>query len=119
MILEKSIVENLTSIYSNEGIERGGFLTKNELIEVENDHPNKIEGFSFKIEDLERLEDEEVVATFHTHPNGKSNLSKEDCVAFKNWSNLLHFIVGKDGISCYKVTDRNTIVIEDIDVCKN
>lgn len=117
MILAKDIADKLKSLYSEEGVERGGFITDKELFEVENEHVNPLEGFCFSFDDLDRLEQEDVIATFHTHPNGPSNLSKEDCVAFKNWSNLLHFIVGKDGIMCYKVTERNTIVIEDVDVC--
>ena len=44
------------------------------------------------------------------------NLSKEDYDSFVNWDYLYHFIVGKDKISCYKVSNRGTVVIEGIDV---
>lgn len=117
MILAKDLVEKLSSFYSDEGVERGGYLTQDDVFECENVHVNKIEGFCFSFDDLDKLEeDEKIIATFHTHPNGFKNLSKEDFTAFTNWSTLLHFIIGKDGISCYKVTDRNTVVIEDVDV---
>lgn len=117
MILAKDLVEKLNSFYSDEGVERGGYLKSDEFVECDNVHINPIEGFCFSFDDLDKLEeDEKIIATFHTHPNGNKNLSKEDFTAFTNWSNLLHFIVGKDGFSCYKVTDRNTVVIEDVDV---
>ncbi len=119
MNLNELTYNKLLSFYSDDGIERGGYLKGNEVIEVENDHINPLEGFSFSCDSLEMLEDDEVIATFHTHPNGEKNLSKQDCEAFKNWANLLHFIVGKDGISCYKVSERNTILIEEINVCKD
>jgi proteasome lid subunit RPN8/RPN11 len=71
----------------------------------------------FSCDDLDKLDDENVVATFHTHPNKSSNLSKEDYDAFVNWEKLLHFIIGKDKISCYKVSERGTVIVENKDVC--
>jgi len=109
---------NLREFYSESGNERGGFITADgSVIEVENVHPNKDDYFMFSCEDLDKLEDDNVVATFHTHPNKSANLSKEDYDAFVNWEKLLHFIVGKDKISCYKVSERGTVVVEDCDVC--
>lgn len=120
MIFRKEILENLKEKYSDNGIERGGYIKSNgEVVEVENVHPNKVEGFAFSTDDLDKLENEDVIATFHTHPNGKPNLTKEDSVAFRNWSEFLHFIVGKDEIMCYKVTERDTIVVEDVDVSED
>lgn len=113
--MKKEVLEELKTKYSDEGIERGGYIKSNgEVVEVENVHPNKIEGFAFSCDDLDMLENEDVIATFHTHPNGVSNLTKEDSVAFRNWSDFLHFIIGKDGIMCYRVTDRDTIVVEEV-----
>ncbi len=120
MIFPKELLTDLRSYYSDTGEERGGYITSDfKTHEVENSHPNKVEGFAFSIDDLEKLEDEDVIATFHTHPDGKANLSKEDAIAFKNWYEFSHFIVGKEKIMCYKVTDRFTIVVEDINASKD
>lgn len=114
------MIDKLKEFYSDEGIERGGYILRDgTIVEVENVHPNKVEGFAFSVNDLDKLENEDVIATFHTHPNGKANLTREDSIAFRNWSEFLHFIVGKDGIMCYKVTERDTIVIEDINASKD
>lgn len=110
--------QNLRDFYSESGNERGGFITNDgSVIEVENCHPNKTDYFMFSCDDLDKLDDENVVATFHTHPNKSSNLSKEDYDAFVNWEKLLHFIIGKDKISCYKVSERGTVIVENQDVC--
>lgn len=110
--------QNLRDFYSESGNERGGFITKDGfVIEVKNSHPNKEDYFMFSCEDLDKLDNDNVIATFHTHPNKSANLSKEDYDAFVNWEKLLHFIIGKDKINCYKVSDRGTVVVEDCDVC--
>jgi len=109
--------EKLREYYSESGNERGGFITKDGIIvEVENIHQNKEDYFMFSCDDLDKLDDENVLATFHTHPNKSANLSKEDYDAFVNWEKLLHFIVGKDKISCYKVSERGTVIVENGDV---
>ena len=122
MNLSKEVCDKLRSFYSDEGDEKGGYITNsNKIIEVKNQHPNPDNNFMFSCEDLDKLEKDDVVATFHTHPNKSSNLSKEDYDAFVNWEKLLHFIVGQDKISCYKVSERGTVIIEPIvetkDVC--
>jgi proteasome lid subunit RPN8/RPN11 len=85
--LAKDLVEKLSSFYSEEGVERGGYLTKEDVVECVNVHVNPIEGFCFTFDDLDKLENEEIVATFHTHPNGHKNLSKEDLYPMEGDSN--------------------------------
>lgn len=114
MILEERLKRQILSLYNDEGIERGGFVTADCVVECENEHVNKLENFRFKCEDLDRLEEENALALFHTHPNGTSSMSKEDYYAFINWPHFLHLIVGKDGISCYKVTEKETVIMEEI-----
>lgn len=122
MNLSKAICDKLRNFYNESGEERGGYITfEGNVFEVTNIHKDKDNYFMFSCEDLDKLSDEKVMATFHTHPDKSSNLSKEDYDAFVNWEKLLHFIIGKDKISCYKVSERGTVIIEPIvetdDVC--
>lgn len=115
MKLKSKHYEKLLSFYSDEGAERGGFLTSEEVIECK----NSSEDDTFYIpeyETLERMSEDDVIATFHTHPNKTANLSKEDFSSFQNWGHLYHFIIGNNGIMCYKVNNRGNVVIEEIDV---
>lgn len=115
MILTNRLLEQLRKICEKSEDECGGYITKDLTVcEVKNIHPQKDNNFMFSCEDLEKLEDEDVIATFHTHPKKNSNLSKEDYDAFVNWEKLLHFIVGQDKITCYKVSEKGTVVIEPI-----
>lgn len=116
MRLTKMLLKQLQDKYRDEGNERGGYITsENIAFEVNNIHPQADNNFMFSCEDLDKLDSNDVIATFHTHPNKTSNLSKEDYDSFVNWEKLLHFIIGKDKISCYKVSDRGTVVIEPIE----
>lgn len=117
MNLTIELLKQLQNLCSESGDERGGYITSDyKMYEVKNNHPEKSNNFMFSCEDLEKLEDDNVIATFHTHPNKTSNLSKEDYEAFLNWEKLLHFIIGKDRISCYKVSDRGTVLVEPVNV---
>ena len=120
MNLTTELLRRLREICDKSDEERGGYITKDLVVyEVDNVHSDKDNNFMFSCEDLEKLENEEVIATFHTHPKKTSNLSKEDYDAFVNWEKLLHFIIGQDKISCYKVSERGTVVIEPITEIEN
>lgn len=54
-------------------------------------------------DDQDRLDEEDVVGTFHTHPNASANLSFEDYESFMGYPRLAHYIIGKDGVKKYKV----------------
>ena len=115
MQLNKEVIEKLEDVFKSSEEEVGGYITdKNEVIKCKNTHPNKENNFMFSCEDLDKLEDESTIATFHTHPKKSANLSKEDYNSFLNWEKLLHFIIGQDKINCYKVSERGTIIIEPI-----
>lgn len=60
-------------------------------------------------EDQDRLDDSDVIGTFHTHPNGSSNLSYEDYESFISYPNLVHYIIGEDGVRSYKVLDGRLV----------
>jgi proteasome lid subunit RPN8/RPN11 len=85
--------------------ERCGFILKgNRMCEVVNVHPNPENGFEIDPEAIVRHEDQ-LKATWHTHPNGDPNLSEDDYVCFLNWPHLEHYIVSKNGIRRYVVED--------------
>lgn len=103
--------DKLQKFYSDEGLERGGYIDADEnIIECENNHPNPLDNFDMSYEALEEMEGV-AVATWHTHPNGSKNLSREDYSAFQNWAHLKHYIVGKDGVFCYSVDEESGAVI--------
>lgn len=119
MLLTNKLLTSLKMLYSDNGPERGGYIDKeNNFIEVENifDSPNS--AFLFSYEDEDRLS-ENGTATVHTHPNASSNLSKDDYDTFLNWWSLYHLIVGKDGITCYKISESGSVVKEEINVCES
>ena len=84
-------------------MERGGIITSKGIQEVQNQAPDPENGFEFGFEDLHRLDDPKTLATFHTHPNASSNLTNLDYVAFMSYPKLKHYIVGNDGVRCYRV----------------
>jgi proteasome lid subunit RPN8/RPN11 len=105
-------MERLTEFYAGEGKERIGFILKSgAVVELENKSP---EPYSSAFADPEFLlaNENELLASFHTHPGGSKNLSGDDYQAFCNWPDLKHYIVGKDGIACY-VVKNGTVIHED------
>lgn len=100
----------LKKLKADDKLERCGLVLKgNKIIECENQHNNPARGFYLSPEDLVKYEDE-MTGTWHTHPGQTANLSQEDHVGFNQWPRLLHFIVGTDGVRCFKVD--HTAVIE-------
>lgn len=105
------MLEELQNKYSDEGIERIGFILEdNSVVELVNAHDDPEAGAQFLSEELfaylyDPDRDQEVVATWHTHPNQSSNLSGEDYTAFLNYPELDHYIIGNNGVSSYYVED--------------
>jgi proteasome lid subunit RPN8/RPN11 len=85
--------------------ERCGFILKgNRMVEVKNIHDSPELGFEIDPEAIVRHE-EQLKATWHTHPHGNSSLSQADYVCFLNWPTLEHYIISKDGVKRYVVED--------------
>lgn len=101
----------LNNFYSDEGFERVGFIIGNEIIEVTNICRSPDEGFMVSTSDILEYGDK-ADATWHTHPNAPANLSQEDYVSIKNWPNMRHYIIGKDGVRCYKYDKDLKAIIE-------
>lgn len=116
MRLSKKQKNEILSLYRDKGIERGGYLLNDKLVECNNDALNKVEVFRFDCDSLDEIDEieDKIVALVHSHPNGTSAMSKQDFYAFINWPHFFHLIVGKNGISCYKVTEKETVIMEDI-----
>lgn len=102
----------LTKLYTPDGRERCGFITKSALIEVVNAHPDPENGIDISPADIVAHADS-AVATWHTHPGAPSNLSGDDYLCFTlQWPDLLHFIVGADGVRCYKYDENKAALME-------
>ena len=80
----------------------GLLLSDGTSVELQNICDNPEEGFEVSgLELLSHISD--AVATWHTHPGERSNLSHGDHHTFLNYPDLLHHIVGTDGVATYAV----------------
>lgn len=100
----------ISYFYSNNGPERGGIVTNQGIIELKNVAENPEQGFEISTEDLSKLDDPNTIGTFHTHPNGSSNLSMDDYMSFLNYPRLVHYIYGQQGLKKFQV--REDFIIE-------
>lgn len=91
--------------------ERVGLVLRDgSVIELPNISTLPEESFLVDPVDLLNHEDE-MVATWHTHPRTPATLSGEDYQTFLMWPDLLHIIIGTDGVRGYKVV--NGAVVND------
>ena len=92
------------------GEERCGIVDLNlEIVEVQNRAEDPENTFAFQLKDLENG----VKATWHSHPVTTANLSIDDYRFFQAWPEMLHFIIGVDGVRCYQVHDGIVYYVED------
>lgn len=109
MFDSKSLLE-----YWNSTTERCGvILSSGQILELKNVHETPDNGFSFSSEVFESYS--EVVATWHTHPNGHPNLSVEDYKSFLTQPKLFHYIVGSGIVWCFYVQEDRVLLYEDSD----
>lgn len=78
-------------------------------VECKNVCENPDQGFELSFEDLMKLDNQDSIGTFHTHPKQDANLSYEDYESFLGYPRLTHFIIGKDGVKSYKVIEGKLI----------
>jgi proteasome lid subunit RPN8/RPN11 len=89
----------------------GLLLAGNSLVEVKNIANDPVMGYLMDPEEvLPYLTNSMIVGTWHTHPNGSAQLSGEDFKGFLAWPQLVHYVIGRDGVKCYKV--ENGAVLE-------
>ncbi len=102
------MIDTLRQLDTNEGLpEQCGLITsKGQLLFCTNIHENPLGGYRMDPEQaLAALQGHEIFATFHTHPGADCNLSQEDYAGFTLWPDLIHFIVGTDGVKRYWFDD--------------
>lgn len=90
----------------------GLILNTHKIIELDNICDIPTEGFQVRVEDLLPFEDD-MIATWHTHPNQDSNLSVNDYRTFLNYPDLRHYIVGTDGVAEYTVENGKVMRCDD------
>ena len=102
------LLSRLRDFYRDSGPERLGVIKEDEIRELSNGHSQPELGGMLSDEDMLLLIDAD--ATWHTHPGASSNTSMEDYDSFMAWPNLLHYIVGLDGISIYTIQNGALVV---------
>jgi len=81
------------------------------LVEIQNIAPEPEKGFEMSPEAVVALlETGHVVGTWHTHPHGQSNHRGEDHSFFLSWPDLSHTIIGRNGVSKYRVENGVVLV---------
>ena len=107
--LERSL-RPLMPVGSPEGtLERVGLILKSgTILELKNISPDPANSFSVDPTDLIQYE-EQAVASWHTHPRTPCDLSGADLEGFLNWPQLLHIIIGTDGVAGY-VIERGAVL---------
>lgn len=105
------IVSSLQSKYDKaDTVEHCGLvLTDGTILETLNTHTTPENGFVIPAKEMLKHEDQ-LLGTWHTHPNDVANLSQSDFAGFSQWPQLQHFIVGVDGVRCFKV--GNGLIVE-------
>lgn len=92
-------------------VERAGFvLADGTIVELEN--KSDTPGNEFRADDaqlLEHIDNDEIVALWHTHPAGSNALSPEDWNAFLDWPGVQHIIVAAEGVRFYGVKGRGVV----------
>lgn len=104
----------LKELYNKEGPERVGYIhDMNHIVEVKNVSPAPNEGFFVSPEDIiANTETKQAWASWHTHPNQDANLSGEDHKMFIQWPDLIHFIIGNDGVRAFQFHPERKIILE-------
>lgn len=106
-MLDEDLLETLFSLYAPTGPERVGYVSGKNIIEFNNVHPDPEKFFEVGPEDIEVIEDDvNATAIWHSQPNKSSQLSYEDYVGFYSFPELLHVVIGFDGVRVYAVEDN-------------
>lgn len=111
----KEVSEILSRFYSDTGEERCGFIYRAGFCidEVKNISGSPQDSFRISTYEIRKYtEDLKAQATWHTHPSASSNLSGEDHKAFKSYPELIHFIIGNDGVKAYQYCKEKKVILE-------
>lgn len=95
--------------------EKCGLVLKDEsVVAVVNTHPEPENGFRIEAREMLNYEDQ-LLGTWHTHPKTTSVLSQDDYAGFSQWPELIHFIVGTDGVRAYRFEDGFLMEVDLVD----
>ena len=98
-------MKSLFKYYKESDIdERCGFVLGRKTVEVDNQHPDKTNGFQIDPKDTLRYIDD-ITGIWHTHPGSAAVLSGEDKLCMEQWPDVAHYIIGSDGVRKYVVKD--------------
>ena len=109
------MLNELSNKYADEGNERLGFvLEDNSVVELTNGHDDPEYGAQYLAEDLFNFVynpdfEHQAIASWHTHPSKPSNLTGDDFIAFTNHPQLVHYIIGNDGVRKFYVDEEGTL----------
>ncbi|MAU11177.1 MAG: hypothetical protein CL607_15260 [Anaerolineaceae bacterium] len=84
------------------GLLAGNTQNITQVFPIANDAPVKSSSFQMNAAELLRvlkqidLSENDIIATYHSHPNGKLIVSKQDITALgQNWPHVCHVVVGR------------------------
>ena len=86
----------------------GLILTDGQVIELANISPTPENSFSVEPEAMIQYEDQ-IAATWHTHPTTSARLSGEDYIGFTMWPYFVHYIFGQDDLRAY-IVEKGTVL---------
>lgn len=89
----------------------GVILMDGTIVNADNLHPEPERGFILPAKLLVENEDD-LYGTWHTHPHDTANLSQTDYAGFAQWPRLRHFIIGVDGVRCFKLEDGLIVEVD-------
>lgn len=90
----------------------GVVLKDGSVVVLPNTHPDPLHNFQMTAESL-AVYGEDIVAFWHTHPDGNANLSDTDYQNFLQFPDQLHYIVTQTRICEYNVLD-NLVYIRNV-----
>lgn len=98
-----------TLLLPTDTTERCGLILKDDtIVEVQNVAANPETGYEMDpIAVLPYLD--LIAATWHTHPDGPSNLSGADYQSFRSWPDLVHIVISPSGVRRYCVDNTGVI----------
>lgn len=106
--MSNTLLETLRALYSGPTERVGFILDSDTVVECRNVAPEPEDTFDVAPEEI-LLYCDLAAATWHTHPGGGSNLSVGDRETFLLWPDLLHYIVGENSITCYRIENGNVL----------
>lgn len=106
--MNRELIRKLLEHYPGSDERCGFILTDGAVVEAENICLEPSIGFAVSDADLDRYIDD-AVGTWHTHPNGTNILGVDDYAMMRGMPDLIHFIIGAEGVAAYSV-DRDQVL---------